>query len=243
MKKARGGGGGQGLCHRSLPTEASERKEGFPAGCHFGGCGVSRQGQHPLFAAFQDEGREREREASGIPEWTDRCYVTGAASPLLPPHPAPPQEAGAGERQSIGRGHQAGSPPHRSQVSGHSGGSLLPWTSGLGWGGTPELSPGALLCSPANGDRHSNHKKERLIKDLGGDPQSGACVRSRGWQSGVSAHSCSLLRGLPGWPWAQAAALPLARAPPGPLLPRPAEGRQLTKFVNGIGGALGSRCY
>lgn len=58
----------------------SGRGGGFlQAGCHFGGRGVSRQGQHPLFAAFQGEQPEREREASGIPEWTDRCYVTGAA--------------------------------------------------------------------------------------------------------------------------------------------------------------------
>lgn len=27
------------------------------------------------------ESSQREREASGIPEWTDRCYVTGAAPP------------------------------------------------------------------------------------------------------------------------------------------------------------------
>ncbi|KAI5164849.1 Protein Croc-4 [Manis pentadactyla] len=43
--------------------------------------------------------RERKREASEIPEWIERCYVTGAAS-------SAPQEARSrGERQFSGRGH------------------------------------------------------------------------------------------------------------------------------------------
>lgn len=52
------------------------------------------------------------------------------------PHPQP-EEAGAGGSQSSGWGHRAFSPPHRSRVSGHSGGLLLPRTAGLGWDGIP----------------------------------------------------------------------------------------------------------
>ena len=72
--------------------------------------GVSRQGQHPLFAAFPGRAaRERKREASEIPEWIDRCYVIGAAS-------STPQEARSRrKRQASGRGHRASAPPPRSR--------------------------------------------------------------------------------------------------------------------------------
>lgn len=66
-------------------------------GCYSGGDGVSRQGQHPLFAAFPGSAaRERKREASEIPEWIDRCYVIGAAS-------STPQEAGSREKEAVQR--------------------------------------------------------------------------------------------------------------------------------------------
>ena len=76
----------------------------------WGGGGVSRQGQHPLFAAFPGRAaRERKREASKIPEWIDRCYVIGAAS-------STPQEARSQrKRQASGRGHRASAPPPRSR--------------------------------------------------------------------------------------------------------------------------------
>ncbi|XP_031822632.1 protein CROC-4 [Sarcophilus harrisii] len=56
---------------------------------------VFRQWQHPLFAVYQGELQEKEREGSEIPEWIDRCYVIRAAA-------STPQEARSwgGEKQT-----------------------------------------------------------------------------------------------------------------------------------------------
>lgn len=63
VRKGSGRRWGQASPQRPLPTPAREReRRGLPpGGCHFGGCGLSRQGQHPLFAAFQGEQQEKER--------------------------------------------------------------------------------------------------------------------------------------------------------------------------------------
>lgn len=142
-------------------------------GCCFGGGSVSRQGQHPHFAAFPGRAtRERKREASEIPEWIERCYVTGAAS-------SAPQEARSrGERQSSGWGHPS-SFSSISQVSGHLGGSCP--VRHLGWGGkgSPTFSQGTvtfLLCPPANGGGCNNHRKERQIRSRGCPKTEEACV-------------------------------------------------------------------
>lgn len=137
-------------------------------GCYFGGGGVSRQGQHPLFAAFPGRtARERKREASEIPEWIDRCYVIGAAS-------STPQEARSREREAV---QQQGPPSSlsSSQKPGKwpFGRVSAPSNIWAGGGrGSPKISQGALtflLCPLANGGGYNHLRKERLIKDLRGD--------------------------------------------------------------------------
>lgn len=114
-------------------------------GCYFGAGGVSRQGQHPLFAAFPGRAAKERKRGIEIPEWRDSSYVISGAAPSRP------REAGSGGEAAAGAATQ---PSAWKPVSGHSGESQAPRQ--LGWGGktAPKISQGALtslLCPLTNG--------------------------------------------------------------------------------------------